>query len=456
MQGPEGESERQIDVDEAELEVSAGTSAPADLLDFRKTVMAKTGLSDLSIGIVGDPSHRQSGGYHEGRSDLIAIDRYHPPADQNVGSTSEDYSVRLLRDRSGLTDHASAMDIGSDWSHGGRSAWLRFNNLLASQLKVNDANLAAIRAINYSPDGTAKRRIDRQNNWSLESSSDSVDGHTHIEWYRDTEGHRSNSLARLGQIIDAAVSDRPLPGTADIIWQNTNGQVHYWPMRDGKRQGGINIDNPVTSSWTLRGVGDVDGDGTDDIVWQNTNGQVHYWPMRDGKRQGGINIDNPVTSSWALRGVGDVNGDGTDDLVWQHTNGQVQYWPMRDGKRQGGISIDNPVTSSWALRGVGDVNGDGTDDIVWQHDNGHVQYWPMRDGKRQDGINIDNPVTSSWTLRGVGDVNGDGTDDIVWQHDNGQVHYWPMRDGKRQDGINIHAPVGDDWTLLGVGNVDSR
>src|ERR1700704_5357023 len=47
-------------------------------------------------------------------------------------------------------------------------------------------------------------------------------------------------------------------GTADIIWQHSSGQVHYWPMQGGQRTGGINIFTPVGSDWTLRGVGDVD------------------------------------------------------------------------------------------------------------------------------------------------------------------------------------------------------
>ena len=45
---------------------------------------------------------------------------------------------------------------------------------------------------------------------------------------------------------------------------------------------------------------------TDDIIWQHNNGQVHYWPMRNGQRLGGVNIHAPVGSEWRLQGVGDV------------------------------------------------------------------------------------------------------------------------------------------------------
>ncbi|MEM9276246.1 MAG: hypothetical protein AAGA80_25315, partial [Cyanobacteria bacterium P01_F01_bin.143] len=84
--------------------------------------------------------------------------------------------------------------------------------------------------------------------------------------------------------------------------------------------------------------------------------QVHYWPMNNGQRTGGINIFNPVGAQWSLKGVGDVNGDGTDDIIWQRRDGQVHYWPMSNGQRTGGIDIFTPVSAQWSLKGVGNVD----------------------------------------------------------------------------------------------------
>ena len=94
---------------------------------------------------------------------------------------------------------------------------------------------------------------------------------------------------------------------------------------------------------------------TDDIIWQYKNGQVHFWPMKNGKRTGGINIYKPVGADWHLKGAGDVNGDGTDDIVWQHKNGQVHFWPMKNGKRTGGINIHTRVGADWKLKAVGNI-----------------------------------------------------------------------------------------------------
>ena len=178
-----------------------------------------------------------------------------------------------------------------------------------------------------------------------------------------TAGGNNSGTSFRNQALWAAIQNGTVR-TTDILWQHINGQVHYWPILNGQRQGGINIHTPVGPDWRLIGAGDVNGDGTDDVLWQHINGQVHYWPILNGQRQGGINIHTPVGPDWRLIGAGDVNGDGTDDILWQHIFGQVHYWPILNGQRQGGINIHTPVGPDWRLIGAGDVNGDGTDDIL--------------------------------------------------------------------------------------------
>ncbi len=261
--------------------------------------------------------------------------------------------------------------------------------------------------------------------------------------------------AAPGFTIDPTICTTSVTVTDDLIWQHRGGQVHYWPMKNGQRQGGKNIYVPVSGDWHLAGVGDVDGDGTQDLVWQHRLGQVHYWTMKDGKRKSGHNVHTPVGADWTLTGAGDVDGDGTADIVWQNNrSGQVHYWPMKNGARQGGKNIHKAVGADWTLVDIGDVKGNGTDDLIWRHRNGQAHYWSMKNGSRISGHNIHTPVSGDWALECVGDVNGDNTDDLVWRHRLGQTHYWPMNNGKRQGGINIHSPVSGDWRLAGVGDVD--
>ncbi len=188
------------------------TNAPNDLLTFRSGVRSRTGLAAVDVGITGDGIHARTGGYHEGMDVLISIGRYHAPPNQHIGSTVEDYSARTARDRVGLTNSASAVDIGSGWRQG-RAAWLRWNVALVAALHAGDPALAAVRAINYTVDGVTKHRTDREHGWAVEDSTDTVLTHTHAELYRDTEGRRAVALNRLLALIDAAIKPPAAGGT---------------------------------------------------------------------------------------------------------------------------------------------------------------------------------------------------------------------------------------------------
>lgn len=192
------------------------TNAPADLLGLRSALESLTGLSPVDVGIVGDAAHARSGGYHIGRGGLVA-----------AGVWSSDYSVRLTRDRNGATESASAMDVGAGW-HEGRGTWLKWNNLLANALRSGDPALAAVRAINYSPDGSTKWRIDREQGWRTESSGDTVDIHTHIEWYRDTEGRRQQSLDRIAALAQQAITGQVAPTGGFLMALTDQQQQDLW------------------------------------------------------------------------------------------------------------------------------------------------------------------------------------------------------------------------------------
>lgn len=184
------------------------SNAPDDLDAIRHDYAARTGTSLADNGIDADPSHLSSGGYHCGAQDLKAINA--------VGR--DDYSIRQPRDRAYYdwelahgSNWASAMDKAPDWPNGGRAAWIRYNNNLRARLGARDPALAAIRGINYTPDGTSKRRFDCLTGTET-SSADTVTWHTHEEYWRDTIGQPSRQWARerLDTIVEASIRDVPV------------------------------------------------------------------------------------------------------------------------------------------------------------------------------------------------------------------------------------------------------
>jgi hypothetical protein len=176
------------------------TYAPDDLRTLQDYAHQVSGLPLTSLGIVGDQSHNSTGGYHVGRDVLHLLGR----APEDPGS---DYSyAESLRDRAGLTNAASALDVG-DFSvvHQGRQ--ISHRNLIDAVLrevaKPGHGRAADIREMIYeSPEesGTIKR-------WDalgVRNTGDSTHRvHTHFSFFRDAEGRRAGTDNMLGLMRSA-------------------------------------------------------------------------------------------------------------------------------------------------------------------------------------------------------------------------------------------------------------
>ncbi|MEU8264490.1 hypothetical protein AB0C02_28190 [Micromonospora sp. NPDC048999] len=147
------------------------TRAPDNLLAARTLLLdclGPHGLQRDAVGIVGDANHR--GGYHCG-SDRV-VDR--------------DYSVvESSRDSSGLTDHASGLDVGkfSVRSGGATHTLQTLSTWCVEQCVAGAADTKDIREIIYSPDGKTVKRWDRLGIRKTGDSSHLI--HTHFSFFRD-------------------------------------------------------------------------------------------------------------------------------------------------------------------------------------------------------------------------------------------------------------------------------
>jgi hypothetical protein len=262
------------------------SNPPQDLLDIRQALHTITGSPLSDIGIAADPSHLSSGGYHCGAEDLRNINA--------VGNN--DYSIRQARDRNQYNhdlpagaNWSSAMDYPDDWPNGGRAAWIRFNNLMRQQLGANDPGLSAIRGMNYTPDGTTKRRYDCLTDQES-SSGDTVTWHTHIEWWRDTfnQVQRGWSLSRMSEIATAAVRNVPL-STITAPPPPTNFQEEQMILSctngSGTEKSVNNVSVPANGRvlvtpqgpWSLSGT---NVGGFDTTFWKNTP-QMTWQEIKD-------------------------------------------------------------------------------------------------------------------------------------------------------------------------------
>jgi hypothetical protein len=154
------------------------TLSPPTLLELRAFLTPHTGLSAGNLGIVGDTAHAKRGvSYHLGRDQL----------------TGGAYSRKTKRDKEGLTNAASAMDIGN------HKDLRRVSLALVAACQANAPGTSDIREVIYTPDGKNVFRWDRERGHasapvkSVQRNGKWTQGdmshlfHTHVSWYRDSE-----------------------------------------------------------------------------------------------------------------------------------------------------------------------------------------------------------------------------------------------------------------------------
>jgi len=147
------------------------TYAPPTLVALGRYWTAQSGVN---LGVVGDTRHIAKGrSYHLGASSL----------------TADAYSRKTARDRAGLTEAASAIDLGR--LNGNYPALRKFSLWLVKRCQSNAPGTQDIREVIYSPDGKVVLRWDRERGLASEPRPGEAEashiGHSHVSFYRDSE-----------------------------------------------------------------------------------------------------------------------------------------------------------------------------------------------------------------------------------------------------------------------------
>jgi hypothetical protein len=203
-----------------------------------------------------------------------------------------------------------------------------------------------------------------------------------------------------------------------VVFQNNDGSVALWELNNGflttysetQYQGATA--NPGTA-WQVMATGTLYGPSNGaDIVLQNSNGQVAVWQMSGAVIDQAVYAQyqgataNPGTA-WQVKGTGDYFGNGDSDIVLQNANGQVAIWEMTNGNTietaamvqyQGATA--NPGTN-WQVVGTGALTNGGTSDIVLQDSNGAVAVWEMSGATITQATIVANPGTSWGVIDGT-------------------------------------------------------
>jgi len=160
------------------------TYAPATITSAAAYWVKKGGINS---GIVGNMSHCK--GYHLGKDRIYGTCACKPDGVCKPGLRDLDYSVKLTRDKAGLTNASAALDLG----HATKSVLRAYSRWLVSQCQKNAPGTSDVREVIYSPDGLVVKRWDNHTK-TLHTGGDGTGQgdnthlwHTHISFFRDSE-----------------------------------------------------------------------------------------------------------------------------------------------------------------------------------------------------------------------------------------------------------------------------
>lgn len=183
------------------------TTAPQNLRTVRALLLEHLGphgLASLEVGIVGDTAHtKQGNSYHLGL-----------PEQSKTGYAA----TESPRDKAGLSEFASALDVGtfSVRSGGSTHNLISFSKWCVAQCAAGMPGTRDIREIIYSPDGRTVKRWDRLGKRTSGDSSHLT--HTHFSFFRDaTEAGRDQTplfrryLTTIGLIKAPITEDTMTP-----------------------------------------------------------------------------------------------------------------------------------------------------------------------------------------------------------------------------------------------------
>ena len=200
------------------------SSAPKTITDIM-AVWTRNG--GVNLGIVGNTVHTV--GYHLGK------DRIYDGTGPGLGDN--DYSVKLPRDKAGLTNYVAGLDFGR--LNGSLVSLQKFSLWLVDRCKSNAPGTNDIREIIFSPDGKVVKRWDNNAKVLYAGGSGTGQGddshitHTHISFFRDSENRdKTGLISPYFAAVPAPVSeptggDMPnittyLPGFTAIVGAGAN------------------------------------------------------------------------------------------------------------------------------------------------------------------------------------------------------------------------------------------
>ena len=234
-------------------------------------------------------------------------------------------------------------------------------------------------------------------------------------WFLNANGRyarstniNSSALSRYWRL--GGCGDVNGDGRVELFFHNTSsGATRTWFLgADGALESSVAIySNGISSGWTLATCGDVDGDGNVELFWQRNTGDTRTWFLGTNGQWASSATTSAarVSTAWTLRGSGDVDGDDRVELFWQSTAGATRTWFLdSSGVLANSVAMSSTAVSRvWTIRAAADVDGDNRDEILWQSSAGATATWFLNTNgqKTASRAMYGSAVSTAYTLRGA-------------------------------------------------------
>jgi hypothetical protein len=246
-----------------------------------------------------------------------------------------------------------------------------------------------------------------------------------------------------------------------LFWRHaTENWLAFWHMNGATYTGAasLSVRQMADTTWRIAAIADLNGDGHRDVVWQQADGWLAVWFLRDAQVISGgfLSVNRMTDPTWKIRAAGDTNADGMADLIWQNDDGHLGVWFMNGDRvtRTAMLSVAQVTPTTWQIQAAGDTNGDGRADLLWRNSaTGDLGVWFL-DGSRVTGtanLSVGTMPDTNWKIVGSEDVNGDRKADVLWQHTDGTLATWYLN-GRNVIGtllLNPSRAASVDWRVAG-------